>query len=95
MSMSEAWSTLSAALEGSYEGNPANLRGGPTIEAAWRRAERAGVSVGKAIADLAAGGESGPDDHLIADLADRYAQEHGIGYPEALIRVQLRRGEEG
>lgn len=88
ISISAAYSALEAALAGEYHGAAAHLMGRPATERARRMADREETSVGEAALSLSAGGESGPSDVLIADLADAYAEEHHVDYAEALIAVQ-------
>lgn len=88
ISISAAYSALEAALAGEYHGAAAHLMGRPATERARRMADREETSVGEAALSLSAGGESGPSDVLIADLADAYAEEHDVDYGTALIAVQ-------
>jgi hypothetical protein len=88
ISISAAYSALESALAGEYHGAAAHLMGRPATERARRMADREETSVGEAALSLSAGGESGPSDVLIADLADDYAERHGVDYGTALIAVQ-------
>lgn len=85
--VSEAWEVLGSALRREYRGDAANLRGGPTVERAWQKAEREGISIGEAVLSLSASSTEQRSNRL-ADRADAYAKKHEVSYETALVEVQ-------
>lgn len=90
--ISEAYAVLGDALSGEYEGDAEALRESTTrTGAARRKAEREDKPLGQAAVELAGTAAEAGSEH-VADLADAYAEKHGVDYAEALVAVQKGRG---
>jgi hypothetical protein len=81
--MAETYAALQAARDGTYEGTAEGGRAllyAPGV--AHLRAEQKGIGLCAAAMELSEGSCA------LADLAERYAREHGVDYARALIEVQ-------
>lgn len=91
LTIGEGYEVLGSALRGEYEGSAEALRRSTSrTTAARRKADREGTGLGTAAVGLS-GTATEAGSERVADLAEAYADIHGVSYETALIAVQ--RGE--